>query len=47
MGLVSMLYSDPRQNFGSTSLLFSVLAGRVYCSENDMEMLPKLYLGSE
>ena len=34
MGLVSMLYSDPRQSFGSISLLFSgytiSLLGRVF-----------------
>ena len=34
MGLVSMLYSDPRQSFGSISLLFSgytiFLPGRVF-----------------
>ena len=34
MGLVSMVYSDLRQNFGSTSVLFSgytiSLSGRVF-----------------
>ena len=46
MGLVSMLYSYPRQNFGSTSPLLSKYTEIVYL-ENNRQMLSKLYLESE
>jgi hypothetical protein len=44
-----MLYSYPRQNFGSTSPLFSRYTswkGSVY-PENNREVVPKLYLESK
>ena len=44
-----MLYSYSRQNFGSTSPLFSkyTSARESVYPENNREMMPKLYLGWE
>jgi hypothetical protein len=48
----SLLYPDPRQNFGSTSPLFSrytsqQIAKRDVHPENNEEVLPKSCLGTE
>jgi hypothetical protein len=46
MGLVSMVYSDPRYNFGSTSPLFSKYTScrESVHLENNRKVLSKLYL---